>query len=449
MTTQSRSVALAAAALLLGGPAMAQTSLTIYQDGRVLVRRTVEAKVPKGTSDHRLSLGMLDPATVFSLDPSVSVARSSFEGGVDQASALRRSVGRKLRFRTSLKDTVSATVLGVDPERYLFADGSVSFSAPGMPLFPKDVVTVEPELRLSVKSSEEGKSLALGYFTGGASWDASYQAILGGKTAQVSGAAVVQAGPLKLADVEVQLLAGDVGRADKGQPRPMQADVGFVAREQAIVATEQRVGEAHVYTLPGRMTLRPGETSTVALFEPLAVGYEKRYVVSGGLPIWGGLPQYGEESPVPVEVSYQLARAKKTEFGDRPLPGGVVRLYQADDTNRLQLVGEAALGHTAPGAEVRLSAGHAFDLTAKRVQNSYTTAREKNRTVATADYTVTLSNGTDAAVTIDVLEERGGEWSVLQSSLPAEKLSSTRTRFRVPVPAKGDATLTYRVRVVW
>jgi hypothetical protein len=50
---------------------------------------------------------------------------------------------------------------------------------------------------------------------------------------------------------------------------------------------------------------------------------------------------------------------------------------------------------------------------------------------------------------MDVLEERGGEWSVLQSSLPAEKLSSTRTRFRVPVPAGGEATLTYRVRVVW
>jgi hypothetical protein len=449
MTTLPRATSLALASLLLGGPAAAQTSLTIYQDGRVLVRRTVEAKVPKGTSEQRFLLGMLDPATVFSLDPSVNVVRSSFDGGVDQGSALRRSVGRKLLFRTSPKDTVSATVLGVDPERYQFADGSVSFSAPGMPLFPKDVVIVEPELRLSVRSAEERKSVALGYFTGGASWDASYQAILGGKTAQVSGAAVVQAGPLKMADVEVQLLAGDVGRADKGRPMPMQAAMGVVAREGAMDASEQRVGEAHVYTLPGKMSLRPGEASTVALFEPLAVGYEKRYVVPGSLPIWGGLPQYGDEMLVPVEVSYQLARARKTEFGDRPLPGGVVRLYQADDTNRLQLVGEAALDHTAPGAEVRLSAGHAFDLTAKRVQNTYTTAREKNRTVATADYTVTLSNATDAAVTIDVLEERGGEWSVLQSSVPAEKLSSTRTRFRVAVPAKGDATLTYRVRVVW
>jgi hypothetical protein len=39
---------------------------------------------------------------------------------------------------------------------------------------------------------------------------------------------------------------------------------------------------------------------------------------------------------------------------------------------------------------------------------------------------------------------------VVSSSLKAEKLSSTKTRFRVPVPAGGKATtLTYRVRVIW
>ena len=52
-------------------------------------------------------------------------------------------------------------------------------------------------------------------------------------------------------------------------------------------------------------------------------------------------------------------------------------------------------------------------------------------------------------MTVDVLEERGGEWTILASSIKGEKLSSTRTRFRVPVPARGKATLTYRVRVVW
>jgi hypothetical protein len=88
------------------------------------------------------------------------------------------------------------------------------------------------------------------------------------------------------------------------------------------------------------------------------------------------------------------------------------------------------------------------------VQTSYVTRRDSLprgvwRTTATAGYSVTIKNATDADATIDVLEERGGEWSVLSSSVPAEKLSSTRTRFRVRVPARGETALAYKVRVIW
>jgi len=116
---------------------------------------------------------------------------------------------------------------------------------------------------------------------------------------------------------------------------------------------------------------------------------------------------------------------------------------------RLQLIGESSAGHTAPGRDVRLSAGSAFDLTAKRIQTTYSTRRDSTRTIATADFKVTLTSAKDSATTVEVLEDRAGEWSVLSSSLPAEKVSSTRTRFRVRVPGKGEAVLTYRVRVVW
>ena len=33
--------------------------------------------------------------------------------------------------------------------------------------------------------------------------------------------------------------------------------------------------------------------------------------------------------------------------------------------------------------------------------------------------------------------------------IPAEKLSAVRTRFRVKVPARGEAEVTYRLRIVW
>jgi hypothetical protein len=50
---------------------------------------------------------------------------------------------------------------------------------------------------------------------------------------------------------------------------------------------------------------------------------------------------------------------------------------------------------------------------------------------------------------VDVIEERAGEWAVVKSSVPAEKLSTVRTRFRVKVPARGEAEVTYRLRIVW
>jgi hypothetical protein len=426
----------------------------------VLVRRNVPANVPKGASSQRLALGALDPATIFSLDSSVVLDRVSYDGAVDEASVLRRSVGKRLVFRLSdPRDTVSALVLGVDPLRLQLPDGRISFSPPGLALYPSDVVVVEPTVSLAVRSTRSQDQMRLGYFTSGASWQASYQMVLGREDARVTGMAVLPSESLRAEDAEVYLLAGSVGRAEQpgAPPQPLDrrkqalAAADMMARE---VATEQRVGEFHMYGLPGRSTLQPGQTTSVALFDPVRVKYERSYVVHGDVPYWGFLPQQGEELQPPVEVTYTVKRSRKTDFGDRPLPAGVARLYQPDSSGGLQLIGEASLDHTPAGNDLRLNAGNAFDLTARRVQTSYMTRRDSTKaqgvhTVATADYRVTLKNATDSATTIAVEEQRAGEWSVLASSAPAEKVSSTLTRFRVRVPAQGEAVLTYRIRVIW
>jgi hypothetical protein len=269
--------------------------------------------------------------------------------------------------------------------------------------------------------------------------------------------AVLKSDSLRAENAEVHLLAGEVGRAEEKMPppRPLMADQRVAAGEAvANFAAEQKVGEFHLYSLAGRSTLLPGLTTSVALFAPAQVKYQREYIVPGELPFWGFLPQHGEETEPPVEVIYTLNRPRKGDFGDRPLPGGIARVYQPDSTGDLQLVGEARTEHTAAGTDLRLDAGTAFDITAKRIQTSYVTRRDSTRergphTVATADYRVTLKNAGDSTVTVIVQEERAGEWSVVSSSVPAEKVSSTITRFRVRVPARGEAILTYRLRVIW
>ncbi|HEY8197036.1 MAG TPA: hypothetical protein VIG04_08665 [Gemmatimonadales bacterium] len=457
-------VLLAFTAPLPRGPAAplaAQISLTIYNDGRVLVRRTLPLSLPKGASTQRLTLGALDPATLFSLDSTVTVVGLSYDGAVDEASALRRSVGKRLVFRlppgpAGTRDTISALVLGVDPLRLQLPDGRISFTPPGVPLYPPEVVVAEPTANLSVRSAQAQDRIRLGYFTGGASWQASYQVVLGKVDALVTGMAVLGSESLRAENAEVQLLAGTVSRAQPKAPRPQMREERMAAMADAVseFAGEQKVGEFHLYTLAGRSTLLPGLSTSVALFEPAQVKYEKSYVAHGDVPFWGFLPQQGEETEPPVEVIYTLSRPRKTDFGDRPVPGGVARLYQPDSAGGLQLVGEASLDHTPAGTDLKVNAGTAFDITAKRVQTSYTTRRDSTKsrgvhTVATADYRVTVKNATDSAVTVVVQEERAGEWSVISSSVPAEKASSTVTRFRVRVPARGEAVLTYRIRVIW
>jgi len=449
-----RWIAMVLGLLAVGASAgTAQTSLTIYSDGRVLARRVVPARVPAGMSAHRLELGLLDPGSVFALDSGVVITGASYDAAVDEANTLRRALGRRILFwtagvRPGSRDTVSAELVGVNPERYRLADGWITYTRPGVPLFPPDLVLSDPSLTLTVRSDRARTALGLGFFSSGASWQASYDVQLGRGTARVGGRATVTAGPIAADSVEVQLVAGEVSRPAQ-KPVPMREFAVAARAVAADVATEEGIGEVHLYTLPGRLRLVPGLETTTMLFEPVVTGYERTYTVRGQLPYWGGLPQYGEESTEPVRVTFVVRHAAKTDFGDRPIPGGVARVYERDQAGRPQLVGEATIAHTAAGQDLRLDAGVAFDLTAKRVQSSYSTRRDSLRTIATAAYTVTIASAKDSAVTVDVLEMRGGEWSVLSSSVPAEKVSSTITRFRVRVPAKGEATLRYSVRVVW
>lgn len=447
---------LAAGLLLLASPAAAQRSLTIYQDGRVMIRATLPLRLSQGLSSQRLALGFLDPASIFSPDPEVAIVGAAYDVAVDEQNTMRRAIGRRLVFETGgvtngIRDTVVAEVLGVEPELFRLADGTVSFQRPGRPRYPMDLILTAPTVTLSVRSGGSRDQLRLAWFTDGAGWNAQYQAVLGRGAARVTGHAEIQPGRLTADEAEVQLLAGNVGRDDMAKDEMVQrrARVMEMAAAPSGVAQQQQIGEAHLYTIPGRHQLRPGVITVASLFEPVAAPWERVYTVRGTLPWYGPVQEYAEAATVPVEVQYILKREARSPFGQRPLPGGTWRLFEPDSAGRLQLIGEAGGQHTAPGQDLRLTAGSAFDITAERVQTEYTTQREARRTVATIGYRVTISNAKDSGVTVDVLEDRRGEWSVLASSVPGEKLSAFQTRFRVRVPAGGQAVLTYRMRVIW
>ena len=212
-------------------------------------------------------------------------------------------------------------------------------------------VAKSPSALLSLSSASAKKALPLGWFTTGASWNASYDVVLGGREARIAGEAVIElagcsrwrmrTSSCSPAAVSRAASAGDAVAYDAGV-----AEDGHGRRGRADSAREEAAGGFHLYSLPGRANIRAGTTTTVQLFEPAPTAYEKRLVMRSQMPWYGYIPQQPDEQVVPVEVSYILKRPLKTPFGDKPLPGGVARIYNPDSEGRLQLVGEAVDGIT-------------------------------------------------------------------------------------------------------
>ncbi len=460
MAQITASVVLAIAAAVM--PLTAQTSLSIYSDGRVVVRRTLPQPLQKGRNSLTVKLEGLDGATLFSPDTAVAVVSAVVHPPTDQNAALAAAAGQTLSFVRARAaggaDTMRATVVRSDPPQYRLPDGRYILWQPGEPLFPAELVRTGSEAAVALEAVLARPRTELAYVADGAArWEAAYQVVLVGAKCQVSGTATIVAQSLRADSAEVQLVAGSINRARAAMPRPqlmLRGAMKVAAEEAPATASEAAVGETHVYQLPARISIEPGTPTTTALFPRSGAAYTQEFVVPGALPWRGFLGQTpGDDNRVPVQVWYTLKRGRGTPFGDRPLPGGTVQLYQADSVGRLQLVGEASSGHTAPGRDLRVQSGDAFDITAERVQTDY--AQEQlappKRGMAphqriTASYKVTISNAKPAAVTVDVREARFGVWRVTDSSVGPEKLSATEVRFRVPIPANGEATLTYTVQ---
>ncbi len=103
-------------------PLTGQTSLSIYSDGRVVVRRTLPQPLPKGRTTIALKVEGLDPATLFSPDTSVTLLSAVLRPPTDRAAALQRAVGQTLSFVRQRAgggaDTVRATVVRTEPAQY-------------------------------------------------------------------------------------------------------------------------------------------------------------------------------------------------------------------------------------------------------------------------------------------------------------------------------------------
>jgi hypothetical protein len=298
------------------------------------------------------------------------------------------------------------------------------------------------------------------YQTGGLTWRSDYNLVLNADDTRadlgawvtlmnVSGAAYENA--------RLKLIAGDVQRVTS-QPEVYRMGMARSAMKSDSGFEEKTFFEYHLYTLPRRTDVLANTTQQITLF-PTAQGAEvEKVMVYYGLPdaaYWGFFPSprtdrnFGAQSNPKVDVYIRFENEEQNKLG-MPLPAGKVRVYKMDDADgTLEFIGEDLIGHTPRDETVLVKVGQAFDVIGERVQTDFSIDNSRDEMFETIR--VELRNHKDSAERVIVKENlyRWTNWEIVESNVEHEKIDSRTMHFDVDVPARGERTITYKVRYWW
>lgn len=300
---------------------------------------------------------------------------------------------------------------------------------------PPASLSLRPTLEAVIENGKRGTTEAeFSYLTGGLSWTAEHVLVRRGEDAGTWSTRVTldNSTGRDFVDASVQLVAGNPNRVAPSAPRPI-AMMARAADGEALKSadmSEESFADYHLYTLDRPATLRNQEQQSLSMVEPRPVKVTPKYL-------------YRVQDPRGVRTTLETKNDAANGLG-LPLPGGRVRVFEADAAGRLQFTGESSIGHTATGEKVTVDVGQAFDLVAET--RTVSEKRISDREHETS-WEVKLRNQKKGAVTIGVEASVGGDFDVTQQSSPSTKKDANTLHWDLAVPAGKETVLTYTVRV--
>ncbi len=428
-----------------------QLELTVYNQNLGLVREVRRVAVPAGAValEFQGVPSQIQPKTLVLAiggKTGLSVLEQNYEFDLmSREKIMEKYVGHDVAWQQETGGRITGKLLGMANGPVYAVNGEIVFDMPGrivLPSLPADL-RARPTLVWRAEAKRAGDAeIDASYLTGGLSWAADYILQLTPKGDQASLQAWVSVDNRSGAtydDAKLMLVAGDIHQAAR-PPIAMKGQV-YAMADEARAVTEEALYDYHLYTVNWPTTLKDNQTKQVSLFDADGVTVTKQYTTRaqgqffrrGG---WGEMPQ-------DVTVTYAFENRQDNHLG-LPMPAGVVRVYGEAQSGSRQLLGEDRIDHTPKDERVNLEVGKAFDVVATRVQKDF---RKVADTVSRSTFAITLRNHKDEAVSVHVQEMVGGDWEVLESSQPFQKLSAQALEFVVDVPKDGEKTVTYTVQV--
>jgi hypothetical protein len=439
--------------------AQGDLAVTIYNNNRALVedRRTLNLPAGRSRQEFRDVSAQIQPETVTLSGRGIGIVEQNFdydlltpaalmENAVGQTVTLVRvnpATGGEVRERAKILAANGGVVMQIGDHIEVLRDDGL----PARVIFD-DVpssLRAHPTLSVTLTSDRGGpQPVTLTYLTPGLAWQADYVALFDEANSRMdvqgwitltnnSGTPYVNASTLLVAGA-----VGDAGNpyAYRGgyppPPPPPPPPPGGMVRPGTETAGRERIGDFYLYPLPERTTIADKQTKQVSFLDVHGTPATRAYEYRNG---WLST----SEQPISANTILRFSSSRNQGLGDA-LPAGTIRVYQRDARGNPQFVGEHRIGHTPMGSDIGLATGQAFDVKVRPVVEERTRLSD-NRWRTRMRYTVT--NAGPKPVTVDVIQSGlWGDTRITQESLKSERLSADDIRWRVPVPANGEATLT-------
>ncbi len=499
MTARTILLLAALPAALLSGFAAAQpqpdTTLTIYSTagpgslpvgvlrdaggdgtnlpGYALVNTRHRFSLPRGLSTVRFDElpALVDPSSIrLDLGPSgqPGLVGQRFRSGVTSArELLQHAIGHVVEVTLppgSDRPTINGRLLAADDGLALQQeDGAVRVIRDYADVRAADLpseISPKPAVVWSLQSAAAGDfPLNVRYETAGITWWVDYEFSFSTERQTCTGALRATANILnrtgrQYEHVGLKLVAGDVHRAANAAGAPLRTTMMKAAPAQEFA--EQSFSAYHLYQLDRPVSLIDRTVEQLALFPPAAgIKCKQTRVFTGSVDRPAAMlrqpivdPAYGAGAHSGVRLLLAFRNTDENGLG-LPLPAGRIRLRKTDSDGDWEFVGEDGIAHTAAGETVQLDLGRDFDVVADRSQKDFKV--DQDRRVLEEEIEIRLRNHRAHPVAVDVAEHlaRWRQWQIVDANQSFDKQDADTIRFPIQVPAKGEATVRYRVRYTW
>ena len=473
---RKKMLAVAGMAILLGAgavPAMAGTSrtsitqeqqkdvaLTIYNGNLGLVKDVRELVLGPGGNEVRFMdvASQIDPTTVHlkSLtDPTgLRILEQNYEYDLlNPQKLLDKFVGKSVKLMASDGTLVDAILLSNNNGPIYKINGQIHLGHPGrviLPEIPDNLIPKPTLVWLLQNRSGRPQRAEASYLTSGITWKADYVVVLNAKDngGDLSGWVTIDnKSGATYTDAALKLVAGDIHRAvtrremrDALELAPRKAEVAQAPRQ----FQQESFFEYHLYSLDGRTTIKQNQTKQISLMNVNEIPVKKELRYYGASQYYRG-PLGTPMSNQKVGVFLEIVNKEQHRLG-MPLPKGTIRVYKAASDGSLQFIGEDIIDHTPKDEKVKIKMGEAFDVVGERTQRDW---KKIAWNVYETEWDVQIRNHKKEEVQVTIIEPVPGDWEVVKSSHPYEKIEAHTLKYVVTVPKDDKVTVNYRVRMRW